>query len=248
MKLFLAGVAPWKEQGLYDEAVMAYKPFILESFFYAKENSEATIQQYADYLLDSGAFTFMTNSGTVVNWDEYVENFAHFVKRNNVDKFFELDIDSVVGYKKVLELRQRLETLTGRQPIPVWHKSRGREEYLRHCAEYKYVALGGIVSKEITDNDYKFFPWFISEAHKQGAKIHALGFTNLVGLTKYHFDSVDSTAWTTGNRFGYLYKFDGKSMGKIKVPPGKRFADPKQVALNNYVEWCKFQRYASTNL
>ena len=40
------------------------------------------------------------------------------------------------------------------------------------------------------------------------AKIHALGFTSISGLEKYHFDSVDSTSLTTGNRFRMLYHFD----------------------------------------
>lgn len=93
-------------------------------------------------------------------------------------------------------------------------------------------------------------PKLISEAHKRKAKIHGLGFTNLAWLPKCHFDSVDSTAWTNGNRFGFLYHFDGKTMQKTPVPKGKRFASDvtKMVALNNYTEWIKFQQYAKTHL
>jgi hypothetical protein len=91
-------------------------------------------------------------------------------------------------------------------------------------------------------------PWFIKEAHKRNTKIHGLGFTKLTKLSEYHFDSVDSTAWTTGNRYGYLYYFNGKTMVKKDVPKGYRLADSRAAALHNYIEWIKFQKWADTHL
>lgn len=88
----------------------------------------------------------------------------------------------------------------------------------------------------------------IDEAHKRGAKVHGLGFTALDWLPKCHFDSVDSTSWTTGNRFGFIYKFDGKTMKKIDAPNGKRLSDSRTVAFINYCEWIKFQKYADAHL
>ena len=123
-----------------------------------------------------------------------------------------------------------------------------KEEFLKMCDEYDYVAIGGIVSKEITQNEYPYFTWFINEAHKRGAKIHGLGFTNLKGLEKYKFDSVDSTSWTTGNRFGSVYFFNGKTVVKYDKKQGQRLADSKAVAVHNFNEWVKFQKYAEKNL
>lgn len=223
-------------------------PYILDSFYYMDEETEKLIPYYGDFLLDSGAFTFIQNSKTHVDFDRYVEKYADFIKKNDIKKFFELDVDSVVGYDKVKQIRKHLEQRTGKQCIPVWHKSRGKEEFIQMCKEYPYVALGGIVSGEIKKNEYKYFPWFIKTAHDNGAKIHGLGFTSLAGMKKYHFDSVDSTAWTTGNRYGFLYKFDGKTMRKIDTPKNHRLADSKKTAVNNFVEWCKFQRYAENKL
>lgn len=88
----------------------------------------------------------------------------------------------------------------------------------------------------------------IRYAHQNNAKVHCLGFTKLDALIKYHFDSVDSTAWTTGNRFGHVYFFDGKTMKKINTPKRKRLADSRKVALINYLEWIKFQQYAESHL
>lgn len=251
MKLFLAGQWPWRKSGLYDAHVKKYRPFILDSFYYADADTERLMPMFSDFLLDSGAFTFMESSKTHVDWDEYIQRYAAYINRNKVEKFFELDIDSIVGYEKVLQYRKELERLTCRQCIPVWHTNRGKDGFVRMCEEYPYVAIGGLVGTGDAEYARKYwnaFPWFIRTAHQHDAKIHALGFTSLEGISKYHFDSVDSTAWTTGNRFGFVYRFDGTTMKKDNVPEGKRIKDPKRVALNNFNEWCKFQRWASTHL
>ena len=194
-----------------------------------------------------GGFSFTNNAGTV-KFEDYIERYAHFIIKNKVEKYFELDVDVCVGYEKVKEYRKKLERLTGRQAIPVWHSTRGKEDFLRCCDEYPYVALGGIVGGEWSAKAEKYIPWFIREAHKRGAKIHGLGYTKLKQLQQYHFDSVDSTAWTAGNRFGYIFHFDGTTMQKIQVPPGYRLKNPREVALHNYIEWIKFQKWADTHL
>lgn len=280
MNLYLVGVAPWREEGIYNPIIEREagvkchlaglqgkaKTFvlesdgngvpkrrgvhILESFYYADEFTEKMIPYYGEFLLDSGAFTFFSDvkRGRGVVWEEYVDRYADFILRNKVQNFFELDIDKLIGYERVLALRRRLEKKIGAQPIPVWHKSRGKDNFLRMCREYKYVAIGGVVSNEISKNDHKFFPWFIQQAHKAGAKIHGLGFTSLSLLPKYHFDSVDSTAWTAGNRFGIVYYFDGKTIRKYNKGEGQRLKDSRAVAINNFNEWVKFQKYAEVHL
>lgn len=247
------GFSPVKEKAELhrkkcDPIIKNHHPYILESFYYVNEDTERLLPFFGDFLLDSGAFTFMQNSDIKADWGDYVERYADFIKRNKIAKFFELDIDSVIGYDAVKELRRKLEKITGRQAIPVWHAGRGYQEFERLCDEYPYVAVGGIVSKEIRPEHYKIFPKLIREAHKRGAKVHGLGFTRLSDLGEYHFDSVDSTAWTTGNRFGYIYYFDGKTIKKKDAPEGMRISSPREAALINYCEWIKFQKYAETHL
>lgn len=247
MKLYLAESGGLWNAYLQDNDFAGV--YILQSFYYMDDRMASLIPQFGDFLLDSGAFTFMAGShGGKIIWEEYADKYADFVNRHHVDKFFELDIDSLVGYQRVKELRNRIEKATGKQTIPVWHKSRGKEEFSQMCAEYPYVALGGIVSKEWRKEEYGAFPYFIKEAHRNGAKIHGLGFTQLEGLKKYHFDSVDSTTWTSGNRFGCIYSFDGETMQKQDAPAGKRLADARKAALHNFCEWVKFQRYAEVHL
>lgn len=217
------------------------------------KDTERLLPLFGDFMLDSGAFTFMggfsfTQGKVELNWDEYVEKYAAFINRNNIEKFFELDIDSVVGYEEVLRLRAKLERLTGRQSIPVWHSTRGKDEFIKSCDVYPYVALGGIVGGEWNAKAEKYIPWFISEAHKHKAKIHGLGYTKISNLKKYHFDSVDSATWTAGNRFGHIFHFAGDTIRQIPIPEGKRISKPRELALINYVEWLKFQRWADTHL
>ena len=238
-----------EEGGIYDSTIQKCNVAILESYYYADEWTEKTIPLLENFLLDSGAFTFMSNAKKGnIDWKKYIDGYVDFINRNKVKHFFELDIDCIVGYENVLKIRNYIEEKTGKKCIPVWHKSRGKDEFLKMCEEYDYVAIGGIVSKEITQNEYPYFTWFINEAHKRGAKIHGLGFTNLKGLEKYKFDSVDSTSWTTGNRFGSVYFFNGKTIVKYDKKQGQRLKDSKAVAVHNFNEWVKFQKYAEKNL
>ena len=219
---------------------------VLESFYYINPKSEAIIERYDDILLDSGAFTLFT-SGEKTDWDDYVTRYADFINRHKIKNFFELDIDKLVGREKVVEMTKRLERLTGRKPIPVWHKFRGMADFEKMCDEYPYVAIGGIVSGEIKRQEYPALAHFIKIAHDKGAKIHGLGFTKIPLLKQLHWDSVDSTAWLSGNRFGFLYEYRNGNLIKHKPPKGKGVYGEK-VAVHNYLEWVKFQQWAKTNL
>ena len=223
-----------------------YKPYILESFLQTTEKSVKYLPYYGDYMLDSGAFSMLMGNAKKVDLKTYVDSYIAYIQKYNVQKFFELDIDPIVGYEEVLKIRKYIAEKVGRSLIPVWHKSRGMKDFIEMCKRYKYVAIGGYVSGEFAKGEVEKFPLLIKEAHSHGAKIHGLGFTQLKYLPRFHFDSVDSTAWVSGNRFGAVYKFNGKTMVKYNKPTGMRVKN-KEVAINNFVEWVKFQEYAKTH-
>ena len=250
MKVYLAGTyAGNQSRAVQNLKIEPPLPPILESFYYADQTTEALIPLMDDFLLDSGAFTFMNGqSSDGIIWEEYVHKYADFINRNKIEKFLELDIDSVVGYPEVKRLRKILITKTNRLPIPVWHRERGRNDFLEMCNEFPYVAVGGIVTKEIKRSEYGIFKFLIDEAHKSGAKIHGLGLTNFDALKRYHFDSVDSSSWTSGNRFGFVCKFNGSRILNIHPPAGAKIRDPRVLAVNNFKEWTKFSKYAEENL
>jgi len=249
--IYLAGGnIGYKWNGDYDLNIINNRPYILESYYYIKDQNDWILKMrpfFKDFLLDSGAFSFMSTKGLVKpNFDLYVEQYAEFINKHQVDLFFELDIDSIIGLKEVERLRVKLEILTNKQCIPVWHKSRGLEYWKQMCKDYNYIAIGGIVTKEIESKDYGIFSALLKIAKEHKCKVHGLGFTNMMGLKKYKFHSVDSTAWLYGNRGGFLYLFNGVDISKIQ-PKGLRLKG-RAAAIHNFNEWVKFSEYADNNL
>ena len=238
MKIFLAG-SGYVNMWLDENFTNFYR---LESYHYISNQERKRVTEYKDFILDSGAFTYLNGADGNINWDKYVENYAAFINKYSVKNFIELDIDPIVGIKEVERLRSKLEQLTDKKSIPVWHKSRGKDYWLKMVREYNYVAIGGIVTREIKPSEYKYFHWLLAEAKKQNCKVHGLGFTNLKGLEEYDFYSVDSTSWLSGNRFGSIYKFNGKTLLKFDKPVGMR-VKTNETAQNNFYEWVKFANH-----
>lgn len=235
------GYRPWDTLNFYD-----FKA--LSSFFYIKDSNTIDPHKFSSFLLDSGAFSYMNSqSGHEINWDNYIEEYADYINRNDIELFMELDIDSLVGLKEVERLRNKLERLTGKKSIPVWHKSRGKDYWIETVKNYDYVAIGGIVTREIPPREHKYFTWFLNEARKYNCKVHGLGYTSLKGLKKYPFYSVDSTSWASGSRFGAVYQFKGNTLITHKKRKGMRVKN-KETNINNFIEWVKFQKYAEHNL
>lgn len=247
MKLFLAGNDGFRKKR-FD--LFLKDLYVLESYHYLikQEWMFPLLKEFKGFLLDSGAFTFMTSlKGKQIDWEQYVINYGNFVKKHDVKHFFELDIDLIVGIKEVERLRQLLEKTAERKCIPVWHKSRGLDYWKQMCKDYDYVAIGGIVTQEIKRSEYDVFYPLLKIAKENNTKVHGLGFTNLKGMEKYKFYSVDSTSWLSGNKFGAVYLFNGKTMIKQKKQPGQR-VKTNEVAIHNFSEWAKFSRYAEFNL
>ena len=245
MKICLAGTyAATKNTRKY----LNYTKYILESFYYIQDWQLPYLKKKELFLLDSGAFTFMNNYKGTVDWKEYIDNYANFIIQNNIKYFFELDIDTVVGYDKVKEYTKYLETKVGRKCIPVWHKSRGLDEWKRITKEYDYVAIGGIVVREIKPKDYNIFIPLLKIAKENNCKVHGLGFTNLKLLYKYPFYSVDSTSWKSGGRFGSIYEYKNNKMIQHKKPLNTRAKSKNgwydKIELQNMLAWVKLQEYA----
>lgn len=246
MKIFLAGT--FSEKNCAD--ILKDSPYLLESFYYVKDWQLDLIKNCKGFLLDSGAFTFLSNSKKHLDWDEYLDRYADFICENKVKDFFELDIDKIVGYEQVKLYRSKLEKITGRRCIPVWHRSRGYNEYLKLCEEYDRIAIGGIAIKDIKPNEYRVFPKMIRDAHARNCEVHGLGFTNISLFRDIRFDSVDSTRWNCA-RFGRLEYFDGKRMKAIdRRKEGKKLVgkENKNIMKFTLKEWIKFQKYAEENL
>lgn len=229
------------------DASVASRVNLLESFYYVADWQTSNLHRFKRFLLDSGAFTALYGAGmSADDLPRYVEDYIAYIVENDVHDFFEMDVDAIVGYKRVLEFRREIETQTGRRCIPVWHLERGKDEFLKMCDEYDYVAVGGIATQAGRNKLNPYLRWFTREAHKRGARIHGLGYTELRRLNEVGFDSVDSTTWLCGNRGGFIYTFDGRRIGKVTPPKGKKL-NAKEAARNNFMRWVEFAEMLEEN-
>lgn len=200
----------------------------VDNSIYIRDNSE-------EIMIDSGAHSFQ--KGKKVNWDEYTKQYAEFIKnfdRPNVVGYFEMDVDNIIGYDKVLELRQILEKVSNKI-IPVWHKNRGINEYKKMCKDYagKVVAITGFKNEDIKDEQYLMF---LKYAKKYNCKVHCLGMTRKKILDKVPFDYVDSSSWLQNSVYGVVI-----DKGRVSKEYSKYHRD--KVLLENYKKGMKMQEY-----
>lgn len=196
--------------------------FALTSYFYLSDKQELLdllLQKSEHLLIDSGAHSFQ--HGTHIDLDAFVDRYIAFIKRNTdnpkIEGFFEMDVDNVIGYDKVLYYRKKLEAVSDKI-IPVWHGNRGVSEFYRMCEEYrgKRISIGGFKGYDISDSSYNYF---INTAHKYGCKIHILGMTRMTLIKDLNLgkdDSVDSSSWLQAGVFGY-YVLPSKKFGKVTL-------------------------------
>lgn len=190
-----------------------------ENARYIRDNSELI-------MIDSGAHSFQF--GKKVDWVEYTKEYAEFIKefdRENVVGYFEMDVDNIIGYEMVKDLRRILESVSDKI-IPVWHPNRGIEDYKKMCQKYKgkVIAIGGFKNTDIKDSQYLMF---LKYAKKYNCKVHCLGMTRKKVLDEVPFDYVDSSSWLQ-------YSIYGRIVGKGRVSMNYSKMKRENVILDNY--------------
>lgn len=249
MKIFLSSIELASTSGNFPKKFANYlvedlhikMKWNLMSYYYIRTRSGL---EYANFiknnseniLIDSGAHSFQ--KGVRVDWDEYTKQYAEFIKEFDEPKvlgYFEMDIDNLVGYEKVLELRKVLESVSDKI-IPVWHKNRGIEEYYKMCQDYsgKIIAITGFKNEDIKDNQY---PIFLQIAHKYNCKVHCLGMTRRKVLDKVPFDYVDSSSWAQMGIRGQVGEC------KNKVTRQETATRREVINAKNYIYYMGIQAY-----
>lgn len=211
----------------------------LMSYYYIQQKKNSTLaEEIRDrselIMIDSGAHSFQ--KGKKVNWDKYTEQYAKFIKefdRPNVVGYFEMDVDNIIGYEKVKELRKVLEQVSDKI-IPVWHKNRGLAEFKKMCQDYsgKVIAITGFKNEDIKDEQYYMF---LDYAHKHNCRVHCLGMTRKKILNEVPFDYVDSSSWLQYSVYGQI---DNK-----RVPKALSKADRESIIVSNYLLGMKKQEH-----
>ena len=233
MKVFLSALEASPEFYYINSKIDSYK-YNLMSFYYIKKEEifKEIIKKSELVLIDSGAHSFQ--KGKKVDWVEYTKKYAEWIKENDCDKilgYFEMDVDNIIGYENVLELRKILESVTDKI-IPVWHKNRGIEEFKKMCKDYqgKIIAITGFKNEDIQDHQYMMF---LKYAKKYNCKVHCLGMTRKKILDEVPFDFVDSSSWKQQAIYGRV--------GKNKVTKEYSKVNRKNVMLHCYLDGMEMQ-------
>ena len=178
MRLYLAGLEGYLAESKYHIDIPS-NSYILTSFYYVKDK---VIKEIIDsvgidnILLDSGAFTFRTKGIKGEDIDSYVNRYIDFINKWDIKYFFEMDIDMTEEeLAKVKEYRKRIEDATGKKCIPVWHKTRGVNEWKDLCSNYDYIAIGGITSA-LDDKYTEIIKKLVKYANQHNVKVHGLGY------------------------------------------------------------------------
>ena len=198
----------------------------LMSYYYIRNKEELACKirdNSEEVLIDSGAHSIQF--GAKVDFEKYTRQYAEFITRfdrDNVIGYFEMDIENIIGYEKVLYLRSILEAVSDKI-IPVWHPLRGINDYEKMCQKYagKIIAIGGFRGTDIKDDQ---FLMFVKVARKYGCKVHCLGMTRKEVLNRVPFDFTDSASWAFSTVHGKIGHGDF-SKGKVTMEYYKAHQD-----------------------
>lgn len=245
MKLFLS-MAPNHTKWFGDIT----KLYGLFSYHYCNKDTANLLELYPfkEFILDSGIFTYLNGLDSLnVDWDEYVFNYAKFVRQNQIKNYVEVDVDKIVGYPEVKRLRESLEKQVGWKTMPVWHINRGYDDWLQSVRDYDYVCFGAFITDNLPENKYTSIIRFIQDAKKQDCKVHGLGITAHKWLKILKFDSIDSSSWSAGQRYGHIDFFDKGEIKTRHKQAGEKMIETKQVISHNVNEWIKYAHYLDNN-
>ena len=248
MRLYLAGLEGANNKNEY-QLDLSPDNLVLTSFYYCTDKVITWLIDNIgvdNILLDSGAFTFIMHGLKGVDIDEYIDNYIKFINKYDIKYFFEMDIDrNFDELAKVKEYRKRIEQGTGKKCIPVWHKTRGIDEWRDIVDNYDYIAIGGITSG-VDKNYASIIKNMVKYANSHKTKVHGLGY-NKKDLLDFGFYSCDATTWN-GGAYGKIFEFKrsvGYPVGTQSVQMGKRMRTEVQPAVfkHNFKVWSTYQKY-----
>jgi hypothetical protein len=158
------------------------------------------------YFMDSGAFSARTQG-----FDLSPIDYGNFIKRysDQIPYFANLDVIPKRGYitvnqaaKRTKENQRILEDLTGRVPLPVYHKAEPIEFLDEYLENYEYICIGGLMNQTITER--QCFDVVFEKNKKYNRKLHAFGLANNKMLRRYPWLSADSSSWLMQAKIGII--------------------------------------------
>lgn len=224
--------------------------------------------QYPDveWFLDSGAFTYSVQvraGKQLPPPNDYVRLYFEYIQRQGHRwvRIAEPDLDGIHGLNVSVEqtedwLNEMLYSWPDLPIMPCWHSWRGMaswERYLKN-PRLRHMAFG----RSSVNNAVR--RKLCVTARAVGKTVHGFGFTRLkTALNFVPCDSVDSTSWVLGQKFGTLYVFQGNELivlNSDKKKDRKRFrkyfvgigCDPKLIEGDDVAELRKANIIAWRNI
>ena len=219
-KIFLGGIGHAKERAINRKFKI---PYILDSIMDFPLKPSKLVKQYFDYikknnieyLLDSGAYTYMYNTKKSFNLKDHLQKYCYYINEFDIQNFFELDLDVFLSIDEIENIRKKIFLETHKKPIIVYHDERGYNYWINMCKENDFIAIGGIAGGKVNWNSQegiKILKDMCDEAHAYNTLVHGLGYTPLSLLNTHtmFFDTVDSTTWN-GTKTGISYIINEKN-------------------------------------
>jgi hypothetical protein len=216
--IFLAGAeVETLTRALLDNGVKR----VLYSYFYIyqmrREGFIARMQEeYKDveWFLDSGAFTYFAKYKVephkLMPWKIYKKLYFNYVGETweRWCRIAELDLDNSFDELTLDVLAEWRDEMVEKWPtapiMPVWHPNRGPEDWTSVCRDkrFRHLAIGSGSGMD------GMLRRMVMEARQRNKTVHGFGMTKVnTSLQKIPYDSVDSTSWLMGQKFGTLFVF-----------------------------------------
>lgn len=163
---------------------------------------------------DSGAFSAW-RSGKSIDLEAY----AGWLERwgDLFDLYANLD---VIGDAEGTAANQAALEAHGLSPLPTLHYGVGWERFDEVVSERpEYVAFGGMVGR-MTYEHNDVMRWCVAglrRTSEAGIKVHGFGVTRWNAIWDLPWQSVDSTTWQNGSRYGSLLLFTGTRLFQARA-------------------------------
>jgi hypothetical protein len=188
----------------------------------------------AAVVTDSGLFTMMFGAGKGKTYDladlkAYAAAYLTYMKAHAPEAVVvEMDVHKVLGLAALAELRKLCGSMwPDERCIYVWHIEEGEDGLRALVDRYPYVALSvpefriiaRTTGKPLTSLLLSALRTIRREPKGGTVRVHLLGCTQRGLMLNPHYDSVDSTSWISGVRWGGWTRLAGTDFGKVQKLP-----------------------------
>lgn len=174
---------------------------VLVAFPYFSQSTREELEQNRGsyrLIVDSGAFTAW-NSGKTIDLDAYCR-FLDSIE--HLRPFHAIQLD-VFGDPEASQRNFETMVSRGYDVMPVFTRGESVERLEELYAATDYIMFGGIVTGGKNRN---YIKWFTRVNGNR--KAHWLGFVKMDFIKKFRPESVDSSTWVNGARYGLLLTFN----------------------------------------